>query len=58
MTFGQTVGQPDVWSDVLPTLITLLSPLNAPPLPKYRHLVAKSSTTSGQLDIWSASGSG
>ena len=35
-----------------------LCPLNAPPPPQYRHAVAKSSTTSGQLDIWSAFGSG
>ena len=46
MTLGQSVGQADVWSDVPPPHSH----------PKERHLVAKSSTTSGHCDIWSALG--
>ena len=44
MTCSQPVGQADVWSDV---------PSPSPPTPPVRgHLVAKSSTTSGQHHIW------
>ena len=55
LTFGQPLGQADVLSDVLPHPIT---PYALYPYPQYRHLVAKSSTTSGQIDIWSAFRSG
>ena len=37
LTFGQTLGQVDLWSDV----------------PQQRHLVAKCDTTSAKFDIWS-----
>ena len=43
LTIGQPLSQADLWSDV-PS--------------QERHLVAKSGTTSGQLDNWSAFGSG
>ena len=60
MTCHQPVGQADVWSDVPPPpspLCLLNAPTHHPHL-QYRHLKAKSSTTSGHLDIWSAFGSG
>ena len=54
------LGQADVWSDLLPAHITPYAPQcpHPYPHPQYRHLVAKSNTPSGQIDIWSAFGSG
>ena len=43
LTFDQTLGQVDLWFRCTATS---------------RHLVAKSDTTSGQVDIWSYFGSG
>ena len=49
LTFGQPLDQADLWSDVTPLVEASSDQV---------VLVVKSGTTSGQLDIWSAFGSG